>query len=109
MVWEHEYYPQFYVKQQELRNCVMKEKEKVDKDGKAMAAVVELTILAHDGVEEAKTDRAVYFSEHESLGPLAGMVRLEFGSMGKSFARRRASFLILLSFSSMANVKKGWN
>lgn len=82
LVWEHDYYPQFYVAQSDLQNCKLSDKQEVHPDGKAAAAVVELTISAQDGIDEVKTDRVVRFANDESLGPIAGMVRLEFGSMG---------------------------
>lgn len=83
LVWEHNYFPQFYVSQDDLQNCKLNDKYEIHSGGQVAAAVVELTIPAHDGIEEAKTDRAIRFADSKGLGPLAGMVRLEFGSMGK--------------------------
>lgn len=80
-VWEHAFYPQFYVPFTELRNCTTKDKKKIDKDGKLVAAVIEITVPGQNGLEELKTDRAVRFENDPVAGSLAGMVRLEFGSM----------------------------
>ncbi|KAI8291726.1 hypothetical protein K4K60_000543 [Colletotrichum sp. SAR11_57] len=84
-VWEHIAYPQYYVPTTALKNCKMKDKETInaaDDASSPAAAVVELTIPAHDGVGEFTTDRALRFSDDEKLsGLLKGMIRLEFGSM----------------------------
>jgi hypothetical protein len=80
-VWEHAAYPQFYVPGKALENCTLKEKQPVEHGGSQVAQVVELSVTA-DG-KEAKTDRVVRFADNSSLGVLAGMVRLEFGSMGR--------------------------
>lgn len=86
-VWEHIAYPQYYVPTTALKNCKLKDKEAInsaDDASSPAAAVVELTIPAHDGVGEFTTDRALRFSDDEKLsGALKGMIRLEFGSMGK--------------------------
>lgn len=81
-VWEHDAYPQFYVAAKDLKDCELKEKHKIDHDGKTVAQVVELSVKAKDDGAEAKTDRVVRFADDSSLGALAGTVRLEFGSMG---------------------------
>jgi len=78
-VWEHAAYPQFYIPGKALENCTLKEKQPVEHGGSQVAQVVELSVTA-DG-KEAKTDRVVRFADNSSLGVLAGMVRLEFGSM----------------------------
>ncbi|KAH0430271.1 hypothetical protein CcaCcLH18_07944 [Colletotrichum camelliae] len=84
-VWEHIAYPQYYVPTTALKNCKIKDKETInaaDDASSPAAAVVELTIPAHDGVGEFTTDRALRFSDDEKLsGELNGMIRLEFGSM----------------------------
>lgn len=84
LVWEHDYYPQLYIPRGDLQNCEVIDKHEVQHDLKLRAAVVELVVPAHDGIDELKTDRVVRFADDKSLGPIAGMVRLEFGSMGKS-------------------------
>lgn len=86
-VWEHDAYPQYYIAHGDLKNCKLSDKQEIQGGGKTAAAVVELVIPSHDGLKEEKTDRVVRFAEDKSLGPLAGMVRLEFGSMGMFLAR----------------------
>ncbi|KAF9876685.1 hypothetical protein CkaCkLH20_06093 [Colletotrichum karsti] len=88
-VWEHIAYPQYYVPTSELRNCIRKDKESIhtadDTSASPAAAVVELTIAARDGVKEFTTDRVLRFSDDPKIGgALSGMIRLEFGSMGKT-------------------------
>mgnify|MGYP000848352554 CR=1 FL=1 len=80
-VWEHEYYPQFYVPLKHLKSCQWEEKEKLE-DGRAAI----LTVKA--GLKE--TDRVLVFLEGikagggaEAAGQLAGMVRVELGVVGK--------------------------
>ncbi|KAL0936254.1 uncharacterized protein CTRU02_208469 [Colletotrichum truncatum] len=84
-VWEHEAYPQYYLPTTELRNCNWKDKEAIhaaDNAASSAAAVVQITIPAHDGLKEFTTDRALRFSDDEkSSGALRGLIRLEFGSM----------------------------
>lgn len=83
LVWEHNYFPHFYIPREEIQHCVLKDKHEVQYDGTIGAAVVELLVPAHDGLDEVKTDRVIRFADDERLGAIAGMVRLEFGSMGK--------------------------
>jgi len=80
-VWEHPYYPQIYVPYNVLQNCSARDKKEITKDDKTAAALVEITIPAKHGLDEVKTDRSLRFSDDESNGPLAGMIRIEFGSM----------------------------
>lgn len=100
-VWEHDAYPQFYVPEGELRagECALSDKTLIyhdddDDDGDGgrerregkvvVAAVCELTVPgASRGLPEVKTDRVLRFTGECGLRELAGMVRLEFGSMGK--------------------------
>lgn len=82
-VWEHEGYPQFYVPISQLQNCTWKDKQTVKRDGDVAAAVVEITVPGGEGGKEVKTERVIRFADEPRLGVLAGLVRLEFGSMGK--------------------------
>jgi len=61
----------------------LRDKSLVRSDSVTRAAVVELIVPARDGLREFRTDRVLRFTEDRSLGALAGLVRLEFGSMGK--------------------------
>ena len=82
-VWEQPKFPQYYIPQGELKNCKMDDKERICMETKdADAAVVNLVIPPHDGLKEAQTDRVIRFADEKGLGPLAGMVRLEFMAMG---------------------------
>ena len=91
-VWEHDGYPQYYFPLSELKNCKREDKETVEKDGKTAAAVVEITVPAGEGIKEVRTDRVLRFADEKSLGALAGMVRLEFGSMGQSHPLNKLTY-----------------
>lgn len=81
-VWEHDNYPQLYFPLSELK-VEWKDKETVKRDGDVAAAVVEIVIPAREGIKEVKSDRVLRFADDPRLGILAGLVRLEFGSMGR--------------------------
>ena len=70
-VWEHPYYPQFYIPTQALKSDLLIKNESVDEEGSAYLATVK-------GPQKS-TDRVLMFEK----GTLAGLVRLEFGAMGK--------------------------
>ncbi|OLN97181.1 hypothetical protein CCHL11_02133 [Colletotrichum chlorophyti] len=84
-VWEHEAYPQYYVPISELQGCSWKDKESIRLKGTSSvteAAVIEITVTGKDGAGNFATDRALRFADDDSVvGPLRGLVRLEFGSM----------------------------
>ncbi|KAK2594357.1 hypothetical protein QQS21_007917 [Conoideocrella luteorostrata] len=80
-VWEHDGYPQFYFPISELKNCSCRDVQLVRSDGVARAALVEVTFPARIGAKETKSDRVIRFTDDRSLGALAGLIRLEFGSM----------------------------
>ncbi|ODA83836.1 hypothetical protein RJ55_02352 [Drechmeria coniospora] len=82
-VWEHDAYPQFYIPQDALTGCTVRDQQLIRADGFARAATVELTVPARKGIPEHRTDRLLRFTDDRSLGALAGLVRLEFGAMGK--------------------------
>ncbi|KAF7562881.1 hypothetical protein G7046_g1249 [Stylonectria norvegica] len=103
-VWEHDYYPQYYVPLSELKNCTWKDKHVVEagkgNGDEAATAVVEVTVSAQNGIAEAKTDRVIRFADTPSLEKLAGLVRLEFGSMG-SFASMQCNAMSCFQDSSL--------
>lgn len=94
-VWEHPYYPYFYIPTSELKSCVLKDVEEVtrpsgsqgDQQQHLHAALVELTVKGPDGAHKGKTDRVVRFyqkdgeSETSPSSVLDGLARLEFASM----------------------------
>jgi hypothetical protein len=86
-VWEHARYPQFYVPVADLMNCSWKDQQEIPSKGEAAGiagAVIEITVPGGDGFQEVTTNRALRFSDDEKAsGALRGLVRLEFGSMGK--------------------------
>lgn len=78
-VWEHPHYPQFYVPASSVAKGARLEKSSkaVDGDGAAFLATLK--------VGDKATDRVLIFDK----GPLAGLVRIEFGAMGGWFFCRR--------------------
>ncbi|KAL7793794.1 hypothetical protein V8C37DRAFT_377367 [Trichoderma ceciliae] len=83
-VWEHDYYPHFYIPSSELKNSTIRDRQSIKSDASddtAKAAIVELTVPEKAGIPEKKTTRVLRFENDKSLGDLAGLVRLEFGAM----------------------------
>ncbi|KAL6862215.1 DUF427 domain-containing protein [Trichoderma novae-zelandiae] len=71
LVWEHPWYPQYYVPAADIRNASL--------SGDALA---ELTVAEKAGVPAKSTDRVLRFDDVDgSWGELAGLVRLEFSAM----------------------------
>lgn len=84
-VWEHEWYPQFYIPSSEIKDSTLSDSQSIESEGTAKtAAIVKLTVPAKVGVPEKTTDRVLRFDNDPSLGDLAGLVRLEFGAMGET-------------------------
>jgi hypothetical protein len=70
------------VRRDALQNCQITDLKEVIHNEKQSAAVAEVLVGGKNGLSDARCDRVVRFFDDESLGPLAGLVRLEFGSMG---------------------------
>ncbi|KAE9969319.1 hypothetical protein EG328_006953 [Venturia inaequalis] len=86
-VWEHDYFPQYYVPTRSLQNCHYVSKESVPVSATALpgASILSIEVPGPDGVKAKTTDRAIAFSEDldskSPASPLAGLARLEFNSM----------------------------
>ncbi len=85
-VWEHKYYPQYYVPIATIVSGVLEKGKAVDSDGCAFLGTVK-------GLTKS-TDRVLIFEE----GPLAGLVRLEFGAMGQPSIHIILAFLFHCAF-----------
>ncbi|KAK4690394.1 hypothetical protein P7C71_g6384, partial [Lecanoromycetidae sp. Uapishka_2] len=72
-VWEHPYYPQFYVPISSINSSQLRKDEAVDEDKSAFLA----TLKGNSKV----TDQVISFEK----GPLAGLLRIEFGSLDQWF------------------------
>ena len=72
-VWEHPYYPQFYIPTSAVKDDVLTKHESVDKEGSAFLATLK--------GEHKSTDRVIVFEK----GPLGGLVRFEFAALGSRF------------------------
>ena len=70
-VWEHPYYPQFYIPNSAVKDAVLKKDESVDEEESAFLATLK--------GKHKSTDRVIIFEK----GPLAGLVRFEFAALGK--------------------------
>jgi hypothetical protein len=82
-VWEHDGFPQYYVPSTALRNCTSSKKEDIKAGSSAGASLLEIKVPGPQGFKEKTTDRAIQFVDDQAVaGKLAGLVRLEFGSMG---------------------------
>lgn len=81
-VWEHDKYPQYYIPADELKNCSTKDTQQIVGDDNSGAAIVELTVPGNDGLEPVTTNRVIRFANEKQNNDLAGLVRLEFKSMG---------------------------
>jgi Domain of unknown function (DUF427) len=80
-VWEHDYFPQYYIPVTELNNCTWQSQEDIKtKDGSLGASIVSIKVPGPKSVDEKTTDRAIVFSS--TAGQLSGLVKLEFNSMG---------------------------
>ena len=71
-VWEHPYYPQFYLPVDSVRTGAASVKKTKAVDGSESA------FLARLSVGGRSTDRLLLFEK----GPLAGLLRFEFAAMG---------------------------
>ena len=69
-VWEHPYFPVFYIPSTAVKDGILTMNESVDKEGSAF-------IVTMKG-EHKSTDRIISFEK----GPLAGLVRFEFAALG---------------------------
>lgn len=70
-VWEHPYYPQFYVPSSAIRSGLLTKDDAVDNDKSAFLATLKS--------QNRSTDRVLTFEK----GPLSGLVRFEFSALGK--------------------------
>lgn len=68
-VWEHPYYPQYYVPATEFRDGVLFKREQVGGGGVCWAVVKG---------KQRETGRVLWFVD----GVLAGLVRVDFGAVG---------------------------
>ncbi|KAL2053729.1 hypothetical protein ABVK25_006033 [Lepraria finkii] len=73
LVWEHPYYPQFYIPSSAVKHDVLTKNEPVDKEGSAFLATLK--------GKNKSTDRVISFEK----GPLAGLVRFEFTALDDWF------------------------
>ena len=72
-VWEHPYYPQFYIPSNSVKRGLLTKGESVDKEESAFLATLK--------GKDRSTDRVISFEK----GPLAGLVRIEFDALDQWF------------------------
>ncbi|KAF4967062.1 hypothetical protein FSARC_5353 [Fusarium sarcochroum] len=80
-IWEHDNYPTIYVPRADLQNSKLVDKQNISVELKERAAVAELVVPSHNGLEEVKVERVLRFSQDVTLGPLSDTVRIEFRSI----------------------------
>lgn len=71
LVWEHPYYPQYYIQASKFRAGTLKKGDALEGESKG---VFWATVRG----KQRETERALWFEQ----GPLAGLVRVEFGAVG---------------------------
>lgn len=79
-VWEHPYFPQFYIPSVAVKHGILTKDEPVDKAESAFLA----TLKGHN----KSTDRIIVFEK----GPLTGLVRFEFAALGTSMTASKRRF-----------------
>ncbi|KAM0795356.1 hypothetical protein BDR22DRAFT_826087 [Usnea florida] len=72
-VWEHPYYPQFYVPSSAIKSGLLTKNEAIDDNKSAFLATLK--------GEDRSTDRVLTFEK----GPLSGLVRFEFSALDQWF------------------------
>lgn len=72
-MWEHPYYPQYYISSQAVKPGLLSKNDPVDKDGSAFFATLKGSTKS--------TDRVLVFEK----GALEGLVRFEFSAMGEFY------------------------
>lgn len=72
-VWEHPYFPQFYIPSSAVKSGMLDKNDSVDGEESAFLATLK-------GANKS-TDRVISFEK----GPLAGLVRFEAAALGKKF------------------------
>ena len=72
-VWEHPYYPQFYVPSNAIKQGLLTKNEPVDKEESAFLATLK--------GKDRSTARVISFEK----GPLAGLIRFEFDALDQWF------------------------
>ena len=81
-VWEHPYYPQFYIPKSAVQDDVLTKDEFVDEDSAFLATLIG---------KHKSTDRVIIFEK----GPLAGLVRFEFAALGKPIIMNQRTVRLL--------------
>jgi len=69
-VWEHPWYPQYYIPIEAVKDGSVTKNDAVDKEGSAFLATL--------NGKKNSTDRVLVFEK----GPLAGLIRFEFAALG---------------------------
>ena len=69
-IWEHPYYPAFYIPVQDVKASSLAKTESVDKDKSAF--------LSQLKGGSRSTDQVIWFEK----GPLTGLIRFEFAALG---------------------------
>lgn len=91
-VWEHPYYPYFYIPRADFTKAVLLEPvQDVVDNAHGHASVTRLSVNVPGGGAES-TERVLMFEKSGQAKALEGMVRVEFGAVGMSFSPASLSF-----------------
>ncbi|KAF5680043.1 isoamyl alcohol oxidase [Fusarium heterosporum] len=92
-VWEHDSFPTIYVPLVDLKNSKLADKQNISVELKERAAVAQLIVPGHDGLEEVRIDRVLRFFQDVTLGALSDTVRIEFRSIDQWFEEDEPIFV----------------
>ncbi|SPJ74545.1 uncharacterized protein FTOL_04276 [Fusarium torulosum] len=80
-IYEHDSFPTIYVPLVDVKNAKLTDQQNISVELKDRAAVAQLVVPGHDGLDEVKIDRVLHFFQDVTLGPLSDTVRIEFRSI----------------------------
>ncbi|KAM0236296.1 hypothetical protein ACHAP5_009430 [Fusarium lateritium] len=80
-IYEHDSFPTIYVPLVDVKNAKLTDQKNISVELKERAAVAQLVVPGHDGLEDVKIDRVLHFFQDVTLGPLSDTVRIEFRSI----------------------------
>lgn len=79
-VWEHPYYPQYYVPFAALKTggaAKVEKTEAIQEKGIKVATMLKITVA------DRSTNEGIYFEDIEQCGKVRGLVKVTFGAMGE--------------------------
>lgn len=96
-IYEHDSFPTIYVPLVDVKNAKLTDQQNISVELKDRAAVAQLVVPGHDGLDEVKIDRVLHFFQDVTLGPLSDTVRIEFRSIGMISFQQVSVFILTYS------------